>query len=282
MKKFTKIIICLMLCIMSVCLVACGDKDKDFNYPHASGEVSGNGGLAVRKGNCLYFVNGYQNANDMEEQNASYVLGSLMIAELDESGNVITDENNVMDKDYINTMTDKLCGFEATSLFIGGDYLYFTSPSQENESKKDEETNDFPWAKDRVEFYRIKLNKSSKPERFYQSTVGYENLNFKYYYANNTTYVVAHEGGTSKDSSTTDAIIRVNAETKSVTVVKENVTNYLFADESDKIFYSFDNNGLNQLNQYNVVSNDSNEFTSMEDGIKKLYEYKKEQNLQLI
>jgi len=268
MKKFTKIIICLMLCIMSVCLVACGDKDKDFNYPHASGEVSGNGGLAVRKGNCLYFVNGYQNANDMEEQNASYVLGSLMIAELDESGNVITDENNVMDKDYINTMTDKLCGFEATSLFIGGDYLYFTSPSQENESKKDEETNDFPWAKDRVEFYRIKLNKSSKPERFYQSTVGYENLNFKYYYANNTTYVVAHEGGTSKDSSTTDAIIRVNAETKSVTVVKENVTNYLFADESDKIFYSFDNNGLNQLNQYNVVSNDSNEFTSMEEDFK--------------
>ena len=62
MKKFTKILICLFLCVMSVCLVACNsgsDKDKNFNYPPASGAVSGNGGLAVRKGNCLYFVNGY-------------------------------------------------------------------------------------------------------------------------------------------------------------------------------------------------------------------------------
>ena len=38
-----------------------------------------------RKGNCLYFVNGYQNAKDMQKQNDSYVLGSLMIAEIDEA-----------------------------------------------------------------------------------------------------------------------------------------------------------------------------------------------------
>lgn len=271
MKKFTKILICLMLCVMSVCLVACNngsDKDKNFNYPPASGAVSGNGGLAVRKGNCLYFVNGYQNAKDMQKQNDSYVLGSLMIAEIDENGNVKTDENGIMKNDYINTMTDKLCGFEATNLFIGGDYLYFTSPSQENESEKDEETKEFPWAKDRVEFYRIKLNKSSKPEKIYQSTVSYENLTFKYYYVNEKTYILAHEAGESKDSSATDAIVRIDANAKSSSLVKEGVTNYIFADDANKIFYSFSQDDLYQLNQYNVVTNTSTEFTAIEENFK--------------
>jgi len=165
-------------------------------------------------------------------------------------------------------MTDKLCGFEATSLFIGGDYLYFTSPSQENESEKDEETNEFPWAKDRVEFYRIKLNKSSKPEKVYQSTVSYENLTFKYYYVNEKTYILAHEAGESKDSSAKDSIVRIDANAQSSSVVKEDVTNYIFADDADKIFYSFSNDNLYQLNQYNVVTNTSTEFTAMEENFK--------------
>ena len=241
MKKFTKLMICLMLCVMSICLVACdnrSDKDKNFNYPQSSGEVSSNGGLAVRKGNCLYFVNGYQNVDDMVEQNASYVLGSLMIAELDEKGNVITDENNIMKNDYVTTMTDKLCGFEATNLFIGGDYLYFTSPCQENESEKDPDTKEFPWAKERVEFYRIKLDKTSKPEEIYQSTVSYSSLEFKYYYVNGNTYILVYEGGTSLDNeNVSDALIRVDVTNKDVKVIKEDVVNFKMADNSNEIFY---------------------------------------------
>lgn len=263
MKKFTKLIICLLLCVMSVCLVACDnrtDKDKNFNYPASSGDVYGNGGLAVRKGNCLYYVNGYQNVDDMTEQGASYVLGSLMIAELDQDGNVITDENNVMKNDYINTMSDKLCGFEATNLFIGGNYLYFTSPCQEDESENS--GSDPVWAKDRVEFYRIKLDKSSTPEEIYQSTVSYENLKFKYYYIGGFTYILIYEGGTSLDSDTSDALIRVNTSTQESSVIKENVLSYVMTDDADKIFYSVKKDDLYQLNQYNISSNKSTEFAT--------------------
>lgn len=264
MKKFTKIIICLMLCVLSVCLVACGqsDKDKNFNYPASSGEVYGNGGIAVKKGNCLYFVNGYQTVDSLTEQNASYVLGSLMIAELDENGNVITDENLVMKNEYINTMTDKLCGFEATNLFIGGEYLYFTSPCQENESENS--SKDPVWAKERVEFYRIKLDKSSKPEEIYQSTVSYSNLTFKYYYDGGNTYILIFEKGASKDSDQSDALIRVNANNKETTVVKSNVLNCVMGDNAEQIFYSVKNNNLYQLNMYNVLSNTTTGFTSDE------------------
>lgn len=264
MKKFTKIMICLLLCIMSVCFVACdnrSDKDKNFNYPSSSGEVSGNGGLSVRKGNCLYFVNGFQNVDDMTKQNDSYVLGSLMIAELDESGNVKTDENGVMKSSSINTMTDKLCGFEATNLFIGGDYLYFTSPCQEDES---ENAGSNPtWAKDRVEFYRIKLDKSSKPEEVYQSSVAYSNLEFKYYYINGTTYIMVLEKGESlEDDGPTDALIRVNTSSKESKIVKEDILDLVLADNSNEIFYSFKNDDLYQLNQYKVASNSSVNFAS--------------------
>ncbi len=267
MKKFTKIMICLLLCIMSVCLVACdnrSDKDKNFNYPSSSGEVSGNGGLSVRKGNCLYFVNGFQNVDDMVEKNASYVLGSLMIAELDESGNVITDENGVMKNDYVTTMSDKLSGFEATNLFIGGDYLYFTSPCQEDESKKGS-SKDPVWAKERVEFYRIKLDKTSKPEEIYQSTVSYSNLQFKYYYENGNTYILVFEKGASlDDENISDALIRVDANEQESSIVKEDVLDLVLADNADEIFYSFKNDDLYQLNQYKIVSNSSSEFTARE------------------
>jgi len=252
---------------MSVCLVACGsndDDDKDFNYPTSSVGTSSNGGLAVQKGDYLYFVNGFQNVDSMKEQNTKYTLGALMIAKLDENGNVITEENGSLDYDYYNYMSKRLCGFEATNLFIGGDYLYFTSPCEENESEGS--SSDPVWAKDRVEFYRIKLDKSGEIERVYQSNVKYSEIDFEYYYINGNTYILVYEGGKSLDSDATDTLIRVSANNKTETVVKENVLSYVMAENSNEIFYSFkttkNGNTFYQLNQYNLVENKSTEFTA--------------------
>lgn len=259
MKKFTKIIMCLMLCVLSVCLVACGSaNDKDFNYPTSSGEVYGNSGLAVRRGNYLYFVNGYQTVDSLTEQNASYVLGSLMVAELDGNGNVATDDNGIMKN--VHTMSDRLCGFEATNLFIGGDYLYFTSPCQEDESEGS--SKDPVWAKDRVVFYKIALNSSTKPEEIYQSTVSYEDLTFKYYNNGGNTFILIYEDGTSKDGDTTDALIRVDTSSKDSNVISENVLSYSMSDNGEQIFFSVENNDLYQLKQYNIYSNSATNFTS--------------------
>ena len=67
MKKLTKILICLMLCVFSIGFVACDkrtEREKNFTYPAAADPIVGNGGMAVKKGNYLYFVNGYQSISN--------------------------------------------------------------------------------------------------------------------------------------------------------------------------------------------------------------------------
>ena len=53
MKKFYKILVCLLLCVFSLGFVACGDdertpEEKAFTYPASGDAVYGNGGLAVQ------------------------------------------------------------------------------------------------------------------------------------------------------------------------------------------------------------------------------------------
>ena len=89
MKKFTRILMCLLLCVFTFGLVACGRTTDNFVYPNSSSETFGNGGMAVQKGDYLYFVNGFISAENQTEKNASYTVGALMIAKLDSNGEII-------------------------------------------------------------------------------------------------------------------------------------------------------------------------------------------------
>ena len=100
-EDFTKILVCLILIVFTLGLAACGRSNNDnFTYPTSQLETVGNGGMAVRKGDYLYFVNGYISSADMETQNASYTVGALMIAKLDQSGNIILNEDDLLDDEY--------------------------------------------------------------------------------------------------------------------------------------------------------------------------------------
>ena len=148
-----------MLCVFGLGLVACDkrtEKEKAFTYPKSSDYVYGNGGLAVRKGGYVYFVNGYKQVSNLENSNKNdkYTVGALMLMKLGENGELVTDEDGLVKDDYYISMSNKLCGYEATNLYIHGDYLYFVSPILENE------TGDEVWAKERVMFNRIKLDKA--------------------------------------------------------------------------------------------------------------------------
>lgn len=275
MKKFTKFIVCFMLCVLSICLVACDNrtpKEKDFTYPDSNALVSGNDGLAVQKGNYIYFVNGHQSVDDMSKKNDSYTLGSLLLMKLDENGNVVRDEKELLKDEYYITMSDKLCGFEATNLFIGGDYLYFTSPCQEDEGGEGASTSP-TWAKERVEVYRIKLNKTSTPEEVYQSEVSHEKLELEFYFENNKTYIVAYEKEANLDNENiNNALIRVDCDAKSATQVAKDVSSVAFGQAASEVFYvasaKNENKTTYKLNQFNVVENKSTEFTSKDSTFK--------------
>lgn len=257
MKKFTRILICLILCVFTIGLAACGDNQDNFTYPTASMQTYGNGGLSVQKGDYLYFVNGYQSADNMTEKNASYHVGALMIAKLDENGNLILNDEGLLGDDYYRVMSDKLCGFEATGLYIFGDYLYFTSPCQENEAGTDGE-----WAKGRVDFYRIRLDDSGSVEKLYTSGVENENLQYEYYYDGNNTFILVYESGDTLNSSGgTNILKRIDANDASSTEISRDVSSVVMADDSDKIFYvTTDDDERCVLNKYDIVNNNSSQY----------------------
>ena len=254
MKKFGKILICLILCVFAVGLAACKEKPDPFFQTTASYAI-GNGGLAVESDGYLYFVNGYKTSASQEKQNASYSVGSLKVAKLN-NGKLVTNDNGNIKDDYLRTMSDKLCGFEATSLYVFGDYLYFTSPCQEKIKGGD-------WAKERVDFNRIKLNKTGKVERVYQSNVNWDSLTYKYYYNGSSVYLMVCEVA---DSNT--KMYRVNAtQTKNNTEeICGNVTKYAFAkDTAGKVFYITTQDSKNNYVLLNPIT--GNKTTKQESSV---------------
>ncbi len=251
MKKFTKFIVCLVLCVFGLGLVACGDnrtpEEKAFTYPKAGDQIYGNGGLAVRKGKYVYFVNGYKAVSSLTNSNKNdkYTVGALMLMKLGENGEIVTDENGLLKDDFYITMSDKLCGYEATDLFIHGEYLYFVSPILENESGKAGN-----WAKERTVFYRIKLDKTSKVEEVYSSNVKLENLEYKYY--NNGSVIAWEKGKAYYDGSNENALIKINLSTKKTSTISQKVSSVIFADDINDIFYVKDGDESCEVRRYNV------------------------------
>ena len=264
MKKLKKLLICLMLCVFGFGLIACGDdrteQEKNFTYPTEADAVYGNGGLAVRKGNYVYFVNGYKSVttNDLTKD-TTFNVGSLMLAKLGADGQLVTNETGSIRDDYFITMSNKLCGYEATDLFIHGNYLYFVSPCLENE------TGDEVWAKERVVFNRIKLDKTGDVEEVYSSGVKYNNLEYKYYQTNGGLYILAWEKGETKYAENpANSLIRINTTNSAVEVVDSGVTNVIFSENANNVFFTKKDDKNYELKKYNVSSNSVNVYHSSE------------------
>ena len=254
MKKFTKILVCLMLCVFGLGLVACDNrttKEQNFTYPKSSDHIYGNGGLAVRKGRYVYFVNGYKSiTTEGLSKKTKYNVGSLMLMKLNANGELVTDENGLVDDDYYITMSNKLCGYEVTDLFIHGDYLYFVTPCLENE------TGDEVWAKERVVFKRIKLDKTGEVEEVYQSNVKYDQLEYKYYETKNNLYILAWEKGKAYyDGSAENRLVRINATKKTKSKISNDVSSVVFAENSNEIFFVYDDEEDYDVKKYDIVSN---------------------------
>lgn len=232
MKKFTKIIICLMLCFVSMSMFACDkrtEKEKNFDYPTTSDVVFGNGGLSVQMGNHLFFVNGFKDISSSSEyeRNKSYSHGSLMLANLKDDGSIYANDDGSLDEENYIIFSDKLCGFNVSGLFVSGEYLYFSTPCQEATGKEGKA--DFEWQREYVEFYRVKLDKTSKPEKMYQTDYSYTNMDFKFFSNGNRTCVVICKDGNNlyaKDLDSKDTIFDFY-----------DVKSFVFPENGENLFY---------------------------------------------
>ena len=102
MKKFLRYatLILLLFVSFSFVLTGCGKKKgSDYDAPKADARVYGNGGLAVTKGDYLYFLNGYRTYADVtkEEKKLSnhenVVRGAIYRTKLSATGDLTVDEN---------------------------------------------------------------------------------------------------------------------------------------------------------------------------------------------
>ena len=142
MKK--KLLSILAICFIFISLFTfsgCGEITLS-GGPSVNEAVTGNGSVAVQKGNYLYFVNGFVSNKDLKGADNSYGVarnGAIYRAELSNNKlmyDVTTNEDGEEVKTLKNVelLVPMVAGFENTSLYICGETLFYTSPNTEKDN----------------------------------------------------------------------------------------------------------------------------------------------------
>ncbi len=185
MAKMAKSLKYIMLALTFVfvfvfAFTGCGSGMEKFETgPNEDDVVTGNGSLAVTKGDYMYFVNGYTACEntDVSNYNQTVTYGALYRVKLlngfpekdyDEESEDYDGSRKIKDVDIL---VKKVVGFESMGLYIFGDYIYFTSPSTDvDENLKIQNK--------KVMFYRTKIDRSTAPEFIYTTESDGENVSF--------------------------------------------------------------------------------------------------------
>ena len=267
MKKFIKIALCFCLCVITIfSFTACGEKKLEM--PASSATITSNGGMVVKKGNFLYFANGYYSVDNITKKsqlNDKYSTAGLYFNKTNSNGSINYDENGSMKS--AERLSSRLAGFEATDIHIFGDYLYFTTINTE-------ETKSGGLQVDHLEIYRIKLD-GTKLKRVYRSKVDFEDsegnrvVEFEYFAKGSNVYILIRENGTLK---------RVSCSKKSIgdaEKISSDVKSYACLDNQNiynQIFFVTMDDGDYVVNRYNIESDsiitkskiDKEEISSLE------------------
>ena len=128
-KKLLTTIVCVIMCaVMMVALVACNENYKQdaVSTDLSDKTVTSNGGLAVKVGKYLYFINGYAGIDGVNAFGEA-VKGAVMRVEL---------VNGLPNRDTLTTIVPKnVYNTNAKSgLVVVGDYIYYTSPSVDKDN----------------------------------------------------------------------------------------------------------------------------------------------------
>ena len=190
-----------MILVVTLCFSACGGLGRFNDNPDANAVVYGNGGLAVQKGEYLYFVNGYINTADVGEtnnygdidQSAIYrvkLTGGKVVetnVEYDEDGNLKVDKTQAIND--VDIIVPKVAGFEYSDLYIFGDYLYYTTPN----NKKDNSGNILT---SQLQYYRTKIDRSGSNELLYETVSQNSEVSLSMYQIGDTVYQIILDGET--------------------------------------------------------------------------------------
>lgn len=225
---FKKVLrLCSILLLGCLLLTGCGGFEYVTEVPSGTDAVTGNGTMAVRKGDYVYFVNG-QESNTADNSFGTPIKGSVMYAKLDENDQPIADTARVVvPKIFYSSNT-------SAGIWIFGDSLFYLTPSQE----KDRDGN---LLTSYTEVYRCGLN-GQNAKRL--ALIGNNSFNFTFTEQNGTVYFVYVSTYTEKDEEGTDqtytGVYSVNTATGASVRIAEKVTNTPVLGDDGFVYFTQD------------------------------------------
>ena len=237
MKKFLKglTLILIMIFSFSFLFVACTHEDP-YIGPAASDRVYGNGGLAVTKGNWLYFLNGYRSYEDITtaSDNTSVIRGAIYRTELSNVGSLefnYDDDNEIVDVS-VEKVVDRIACFENGGIYIVGNYLYYTTPNTQDNSSG-EILNTY------VNYCRVALNDTGSEEVLYTSVGEVSDGEWAVYEMTDGIYLVIDSGSTLvcvKDGDKKNAVTMADSITNAILWTNED--NHTLSTVEQYIYYT--------------------------------------------
>ena len=193
-KKLLIVISSLLISIFALC--ACGYNPKPIEHEdYSKADVVGNGGLAVKQGKYLYFVNGVSDYTSSNKIGA-VVKGAIMRYTLDEQDNITGDPVTIVPKKVFSS-------YAGAGIYVYGDWIYYVTPSEVSSASGKTLT-------DYIEFMRTKVDGTGTQtiKRIEGNSTQYAFINgFLVYYSDNK-------------------LVSINCENKKETVISETVSSY--------------------------------------------------------
>ncbi len=130
-KLFTTMFAVLVFCMCF--LTACGPSGLE-NNPSSNLTAIGNGGLAVVKGDYLYYINGYQDYTEYTDVKNDNKFGEIERGAIYRTklvnGKVSRNEDGMLNE--TECVVPHTVGYDKGGFYIVGDYIYYLTPHMEN------------------------------------------------------------------------------------------------------------------------------------------------------
>ena len=196
MKKFLLLVIALFMSTTLI-LTGCGNKGLKDN-PETNAPVTSNGGMAVLKGDYLYYVNGFKSyeglVKDQDNVWGKQVIGSIYRVKVE--NNVISHtEDGFLTKSEV--VVPQIVGTENACFYIFGDYIYYATPNMQ----KDKNGN---LLNARSNMCRVNINGTDN-KVLYTTETTLTSTNWTMYEVDGTVYMIIFDGS---------KIVSINANAK--------------------------------------------------------------------
>lgn len=166
--SFKQILLVITIAVVAVVMTACGSAVK--GNPKIDDTVYGNGGMQVRKGNFVYFMNGFYGVDEITDKtnkDGKVVRGGIYRVELNDGALPVDKDGNITGAVQI---VSKITCYEFGGFYIYDNYIYYASPNNQKDKSG-------TLLKDRVDFYRCKIDGTNNT-RIYTTESSYSSVQF--------------------------------------------------------------------------------------------------------